>query len=87
MKSSQAVPRARRGCWQDDDERDHAVCFGELRDAIVSSEPVRCFGEAEPTERFLGTASIHLGQLLMMPGAAFATTEFTRQVRAALNRG
>ena len=43
--------------------------------------------EREPTERFLGTASIHLSQLLLMPGSAFAVSEFSRQSRSILTRG
>ncbi len=43
--------------------------------------------EREPTERFLGTATIHLSQLLLLPGARFALSEVARQVRAVLARG
>lgn len=43
--------------------------------------------EREPTERFLGTASIHLSQLLLLRGPAFAASEFSRQLRSVLTRG
>ena len=37
-----------------------------------------------PTERRLGTAAIHLSQLLLKPGASFAGRELLRQARAAI---
>ena len=43
--------------------------------------------EREPTERFLGTATIHLSQLLILPGAGFALSEFARQSGAVVTRG
>lgn len=43
--------------------------------------------EREPTERFLGTASIHWSQFLLMPGARFAVGEVLRQTRSVLTRG
>ena len=49
-----------------------AIALGELRAA------------RSPTERRLGTAMIHLSQLLLKPGIRFGWNELRRQVRAAL---
>ena len=43
--------------------------------------------EVEPTQRRLGTVSIHASQILLMPGSAFKMVEILRQVEAALFRG
>lgn len=40
----------------------------------------------EPTERPLGTATIHLSQGAMLPGLRFATDEYVRQLRDMLSR-
>lgn len=40
---------------------------------------------AEPTERRLGTAGIHLSQLLLLPGWRFKAAELQRQVRDMLD--
>lgn len=42
--------------------------------------------EREPTERLLGTATIHLSQLLLSSGRGFAVNEGVRQVRELLDR-
>lgn len=40
--------------------------------------------EREPLDRTLGTATIHLSQLVMVPGASNITAELARQVRSVL---
>ena len=40
-------------------------------------------GQSEPTERFLGTATIHWTQLFLRPGIRFKVSEVARQVRRA----
>ena len=54
---------------------------------LVGTSYRQLLAEREPTERFLGTASIHLSQLLLKPGLAFLASEFSRQVRTGLARG
>lgn len=40
-------------------------------------------GQSEPTERFLGTGTIHWTQLFLLPGFGFKVSEVARQVRRA----
>jgi len=39
----------------------------------------------EPGSRMFGTATIHLSQFLLLPGARFKTIEARRQARTALS--
>lgn len=53
---------------------------------LVSVALQQLINEREPTERRLGTASIHLSQLLLRRGPAFALGEAVRQGRELLSR-
>lgn len=46
-----------------------------LRQLAIGTEP------SEPTERFLGTAKIHLTQFALLPGLGFKLSELARQAR------
>jgi hypothetical protein len=42
--------------------------------------------ETEPTDQFLGTASLHLSQFFLAPGPAYKASEFVRQLRSLVAR-
>ena len=66
----------------------------DLRTELLASRPTRWLRDAamrqlsadrEPTERLLGTATIHWTQLLLSPGLRFALSEGSRQIKDAVS--
>jgi Uncharacterised nucleotidyltransferase len=54
---------------------------------MVRQAERQLFNSSEPTERFLGTTTIHLSQLGLRPGWRFKVSEAARQVRDMLGTG
>lgn len=78
-------------------ERIYAIGIGPgLRDRLAADPATRwllrmaeaqLLNSLEPTERPLGTATIHLSQLGLLPGWRFKLSEAVRQVSSALGMG
>jgi Uncharacterised nucleotidyltransferase len=78
-------------------DRLYSIGLGETLRKQLEADPVTCwmvrlaerqlFNSSEPTERFLGTATIHLSQLGLRPGWRFKASEAARQVRDMLATG
>jgi len=54
---------------------------------LVRAAESQLFAETEPTERFLGTAAIHISQLGLKSGWRFKASEAARQLRDILGPG
>jgi hypothetical protein len=74
----------------------YSIGIGERSRARLKADPVNRWlvrlaeqqlrAIREPTERFLGTASIHYSQLFLLPGWRFKASEAGRQLKDAIER-